>query len=399
MGIYRGLAWALVPILALTNLGSTASAAPAALERVAIFPPEAKHNHASCVVETADGNLLAAWYSGSGERKADDVVIQGAWLRRGSTQWSPRFLMADTPGYPDCNPALFAAPDGSLWLFWPTILDHRWEGALLKYARCDHAPAADGSPAWTTTGVLHVTPANFASEMERAISAVGAEEKSKYRRILDEAQTRARDELYQRLGWMPRVHPLVLPSGRWILPLYTDTFSASIILISDDQGALWTASRPLIGFGNIQPSLVRKNDGTLVAFMRDNGPHHRIRMSASSDSGMSWSAVVDSSFPNPGAGIEAIRLASGRWLLVYNDLTRGRHSLAVSVSGDEGATWTSTRHLERAGAGEAQFHYPSIIQAADGWIHVTYTSSRPGRGSTITHARFTEDWLLSAERD
>ena len=46
-----------------------------------------------------------------------------------------------------------------------------------------------------------------------------------------------RDELYQRLGWMPRVHPIVLPSGRWILPLYTDTFSASIMAISDDRGA------------------------------------------------------------------------------------------------------------------------------------------------------------------
>ena len=49
--------------------------------------------------------------------------------------------------------------------------------------------------------------------------------------------------------------------------------------ISDDRGETWTASRPLIGFGNIQPSLVRKNDGELVAFMRDNGPHHRIRLS------------------------------------------------------------------------------------------------------------------------
>ncbi len=62
---------------------------------------------------------------------------------------------------------------------------------------------------------------------------------------------------------MPRVHPVVLPSGRWILPLYTDTFSASIMAISDDRGETWTASKPLIGFGNIQPSLVRKNDGEL----------------------------------------------------------------------------------------------------------------------------------------
>ncbi len=279
--------------------GATAWAAPPGPERVAIFPAEPKHNHASCVVEMADGSLLAAWYSGSGERKSDDVVIQGSRLRKGSKSWGPRFLMADTPGYPDCNPALFAGPDGSLWLFWPTILDHRWEGALLKYARCDHPSPDASAPRWSSTGVLHVTPRDFATEMQNAIAILGDEDKSKYRRILDEATERSRDELYQRLGWMPRVHPVALPSGRWILPLYSDTFSASIMAISDDRGASWTASRPLIGFGNIQPSVVRKNDGILVAFMRDNGPHHRIRLSTSSDEGVSWSSSDRFPLPQP----------------------------------------------------------------------------------------------------
>jgi predicted neuraminidase len=216
--------------------------------------------------------------------------------------------------------------------------------------------------------------------------------------MLDELKKRAGDELYQRLGWMPRVHPLLLPSGRWILPLYSDTFSASIMAISDDRGETWTASRPLIGFGNIQPSLVRKKDGELVAFMRDNGPHHRIRLSRSRDDGVSWSPVVDSAFPNPGAGIEAIRLTSGRWALIYNDLPKGRHSLAVSLSDDEGESWNWTKHVERTEPGEGQFHYPSIIQAADGMIHVTYTSSGPGRGSTIEHARFNEAWLMAGTK-
>ena len=30
------------------------------------------------------------------------------WLARGAKEWSPRFVTADTPGYPDCNPAVFA---------------------------------------------------------------------------------------------------------------------------------------------------------------------------------------------------------------------------------------------------------------------------------------------------
>jgi predicted neuraminidase len=375
--------------------GTAAKSEEPVLERGPIFPANPKHNHASCLVATHDGRLLAAWYSGSGERQSDDVLIEGAWRAKGQTAWGPKFLMADTLGYPDCNPALFAAPDGAIWLFWPTILDHRWEGALLKYAVCEEPARFSGALRWSRTGVLHVTPSDFAGEMERAISAVGARDKERYRSLLAKAAERSRDLLYQRLGWMPRVHLLVLPSGRWILPLYTDTFSASIMAISDDRGQTWTASRPLIGFGNIQPSLVRKKSGGLVAYMRDNGPHHRIRVSTSEDDGVSWSPVADSEFPNPGAGIEAIGLASGRWALAYNDMPAGRHSLAVALSDDEGASWKWTRHLERAAPGQGQFHYPSLVQTADGSIHATYTSSRPGRGSTIAHARFNEAWLVS----
>jgi predicted neuraminidase len=247
--------------------------------------------------------------------------------------------MADTPGYPDCNPALFAAPDRTIWLFWPTILDHRWEGALLKYAMARDEGEHAGPPRWTKEGVLHVTPTDFGPAMDRAIGSLPDTARDAAKPALERLAARSEDELYQRLGWMPRVHPTVLPSGRWLLPLYSDTFSASIVAISDDRGASWSASDPMIGFGNIQPSLVRKGDGTIVAFMRDNGSHRKIRLSTSKDDGRSWSAVTDSKFPNPGAGIEAIRLASGRWALVYNDLARGRHSLAVSLSDDEGTTW------------------------------------------------------------
>lgn len=386
--------WAV--LLMCATCGQTATAAEPFCTREAIFPPEPKHNHASCVVERANGDLLVAWYRGSGERTADDVQIMAARLRPGQTAWDPRFVLADTPGYPDCNPALFAPADGSLWLFWPTILDHRWEGALLKYAMARDWPAGP-DPAWVRTGVFHVTPRGFADDMAHALDTLHKEHPDLKHPVLDRVAERSKDELYQRLGWMPRVHPLVLPSGRWLLPLYSDTFSASIIAISDDQGASWSVSRPLFGFGNIQPSLVRKNDGTLVAFMRDNGPHRRIRLSTSSDQGESWSAVTDSSLPNPGAGIEAVRLASGRWLLAYNDTERGRHSLALSLSDDEGRTWRWTRHLERAEPGRESFHYPSVIQARDGSIHVTYTHGGTFDGNTIAHARLNEEWVKEGD--
>ncbi|QEH36821.1 Sialidase precursor [Aquisphaera giovannonii] len=370
-----------------------------------LFPEEDKHNHASCVIETAPGRLLATWYSGGGERKSDDVAVQGAWLEPGRAGWGPRFVMADTPGYPDCNPALFPSPTGEVWLFWPTILDHRWEGALLKFQVSGPSPPT-GPISWSRSGVLHVTPASdeFAAVVQRAMDLLTPQEKESYREELAPFAARSRDLLYQRLGWMPRVRAIELRRdgasghpGRWILPLYCDTFSLSLMAISDDGGKTWKAGRPMAGFGNIQPSLVEKKDGTLVAFMRDNGPHHRIRVSTSADAGETWGPVVDSSFPNPGAGIEAARLRDGCWALIYNDADRGRHTLAVSLSDDEGASWKWTRHLERREPGAGQYHYPSMFQGSDGNLHATYTYRDKGKGSTIKYARFDEAWIRQGD--
>ena len=80
------------------------------LESELIFPLEHWHNHASCIVETPNGDLLVCWFHGSGERTADDVKIEGARRRKGAKAWSPRFTMADTPGYPDTNCTMFIDP-------------------------------------------------------------------------------------------------------------------------------------------------------------------------------------------------------------------------------------------------------------------------------------------------
>ena len=364
------------------------------LETRAIFPAEAKHNHASCLVETDDGGLLVAWYRGTGERKADDVQIYGARKAAGAEEWSERFLMDDTPGYPDCNPALFAAPDGTLWLYYPTILDHRWEGALLKYRVADRT-GGEGPPEWSRGGVMHVTPTGFGAAFHRAMAALTESRLDIEPELLEEMTGRAGDELYQRLGWMPRVHPTALPTGRWLLPLYTDTFSASIVAISDDRGASWHFSTPMIGFGNIQPSLVRRDDGTIVAYMRNNGPGRTVCISTSDDDGESWSPVLRSAIPNPGAGIEAIRLANGHWAMVLNDRDDGRYTLAVMISEDEGRTWSRSRLLAEDPERRQSFHYPSIIQSKDGSIHVSYTHGGLPEGSTIAHARFNEAWVMA----
>jgi hypothetical protein len=53
-----------------------------------IFPLHAQHNHAPGVVECPNGDLFVSWYRGSGERRADDVAVFGAWKAKGDSKWS-----------------------------------------------------------------------------------------------------------------------------------------------------------------------------------------------------------------------------------------------------------------------------------------------------------------------
>jgi len=367
-----------------------------------IFPLESFHNHASCIVECPNGDLLACWYRGAGAEKGDDVVIWGARKIAAEDAWRPRFVMADTPGYPDDNPCMFIDPQKRLWLFWPTLLANQWESALMKYRVSSNYEMREGPPTWEWQEVLHVTPADFEKQMEDGIARYREQYPETVKllgaqldRLMSEMRTRAADKLSQRLGWMTRAHPTLLPSGRLIVPLYTDTFSISIMAMTDDWGKTWITSQALAGGGNIQPSVVRKNDGTLVAMMRENGIQRRIRISESKDDGMTWGPVGSMELPNPGSGLEVIRLANGRWALIHNDTERGRHSLAVSISDDEGKTWKWTRHLEKVEPEHGGYSYPSIMQARDGTLHATYSFSE-GKQS-IKHAAFNEEWVMEGD--
>lgn len=381
-----------------------------------IFPLEYWHNHASMIVEAPNGDLLVCWFHGSGERTADDVVIRGARLKKGSAAWSEPFLMADTPGYPDTNATMFIDPRQRLWLMWPTILANEWQTALMKY-RISSDYLHDGPPTWQVSEVMHVTPGDdFKTTVDRELNRLtaGRALEPTEQQYVDRLRKDAGDKLTRRLGWMTRAHPFVLDGTRLIVPLYNDGFSFSLMNISDDWGATWHTSAPLVDFGNIQPSLVRRRDGALVAYMRDNGPPpKRLHISESHDRGETWSPVRDTDLPNPGSGAEVRALANGHWILLYNDLEQGRWSLAASISEDEGKSWRWTRHLERDPDSpdpnqRGEYHYPSIIQAADGTLHASYSYFIPparalkdSQGQlirkTIKHAHFNEAWIRAGD--
>jgi predicted neuraminidase len=381
-------------LVSLAALGATVDPRPQFSAEL-IFPLHPQHNHAPAIVECSNGDLLVSWYRGSGERKADDVAVYGARRGHKSQPWSEPFLMVDTPGFPDGNTAMFIDRQQRLWLFWPIVLANTWESCITS-SRVASRYQGSGCPKWEWQGQVLLKPEGFAEDLQNAIdarlksTAVPAE----LTNGLAEFKQAITNKLSQRLGWQPRCKPTVLRSGRIVLPLYSDTYSISIMALSDDAGQTWFASRPLAGFGNIQPAVLQKKDGTLVAYMRENGPLDRIRVAESRDQGMTWGAVGTMELPNPGSGLDGLRLANEHWMLIYNDTLKGRNQLAVSLSDDEGKTWKWTRHLEHQSAG--QFHYPAIIQGRDGMLHAVYSYFVQG-GKSMKHAVFNESWIKARD--
>jgi predicted neuraminidase len=377
-------------------IGLSASAEPL-LAGELIFPTQAKHVHSSSIIECPNGDLMACWFYGTGERRSSDVVIQGARLKKGSKQWSPVFQMADTHEIPDCNPVLFVDKKDELWLLWIAVLATRWEDSILKYRKSNDY-YSDGAPKWYWQDDIILKPGEqFAKDMEKGFEDMNYPEidfGSYAPHPLESLVEAAKNSSYRQRGWMTRTHLNVLPDGRILIPLYSDGFYVCLMAISDNDGETWRASSPIVGVGLNQPSVVRKKDGELVAYMRDEGPApKRIQVSESKDNGETWSLAHESDIPNPDASIEAIALQDSRWVMALNDQEDGRDRLALAMSDDEGKTWKWKRHIEMKSG--CAYHYPSIIQTRDGLIHVTYTYDVGGKaGRSIKHVALNAEWII-----
>ena len=92
----------------------------------------------------------------------------------------------------------------------------------------------------------------------------------------------------------------------------------------------------------------------------------------STDGGATWGPLQATALPNPNSGIDAVTLADGRAVLIYNHTPKGRSPLNVALS-DDGKTWKAGPVLESE---PGEYSYPAVIQTADGRVHVTYTWKR-----------------------
>ena len=146
-----------------------------------------------------------------------------------------------------------------------------------------------------------------------------------------------------------------------------------------DFGSTWMAGSPIndgADFAAIQPTILRLPKNRLLALCRTK--QGCLAQTSSDDEGFGWSELKRSPLPNPDSGVDAVTLADGRHLLVYNPTDRkpgspGRGLLGIALS-EDGFKWRAALTLENE-PGE-EFSYPAVIQTSDGLVHTTYTWKR-----------------------
>ena len=302
--------------------------------------------HASTIVETAPGALVAAWFGGSDEGEKDVAI----WVsRHDSAGWSePRIVIegtqADGSRHPCWNPVLFVGsalasqgnPVAPLFLYAKVgPSPSTWWGVVCE--------STDGGRTWGELRRLEgdaVGPVKNKPLVRRDGSVI--------------AGASSEDN-----GW--RVHFEHSTDGGRTFVRTGAVHAAPDTKGSGGAGGLVSA---------IQPSLLELGGEKLLAVGRTK--QGRIFEIESADAGKTWGELRLGTLPNPNAGTDAVTLFDGRHLLVYNHTDKGRSPLNVAISRD-GRSWQTVVALETK---PGEFSYPAVIQSADGLVHITYTWNR-----------------------
>ncbi|MDD8025631.1 MAG: exo-alpha-sialidase [Acidobacteriota bacterium] len=292
--------------------------------------PSFASSHASTIVETPSG-LVAAWFGGTGEG-APDV---GIWLSRGAGRtWLAPMEVAtgvaagDSRRYPCWNPVLFRRRSGELLLFYKVgPAPASWWGMLKT--------SADDGRTW--------------SEARRLPAGILGPIKNKPVELPD--GTLLCGSSAEDGGWRVRMEWTRDPAGAW-------SRGADL----NDPPAV----------SAIQPALLRFPNGILQALCRSKQGVLMETWGKTADPS-AWTRLAPTRLPNPDSGIDAVTLADGRAVLVYNPLKEGRGILDVAYSLD-GREWLPACRLEDEPGKE--YSYPAVIQTRDGRLHVTYTWRR-----------------------
>ncbi|KIC65705.1 sialidase family protein [Pseudarthrobacter phenanthrenivorans] len=374
----------------------------------AYLPAPTVQSHAANLLTLPDGRLGCVWFGGTQEG-VPDISIWSSTLEPGSSQWSEPAQLSDDSTRSEQNPILFVAPDKALWLLYTAQKAGNQDTAEVR-----RRISLDSGRTWGDVETLF--PANETG------------------------------------GVFVRQLPVVLPSGRLIIPIFrcittpgekwVGNSDDSAVMISDDAGATWTQHVLPGSLGCVHMNIQRVADGSLLALFRSRWADS-IYASRSTDDGSTWSEPVPTELPNNNSSIQFVALTDGRLALVYNhsrasEGTERRLSLydeidddglaeeqgqvtepvaaahddgvkrafwgtprspmTLAISEDSGRTWPIRRNLD-VGDGyclsnnsrdglNREYSYPSIHQGPDGALNIAYTYFR----QAIKYVRVDPQW-------
>ncbi len=300
---------------------------------------------------------MSSWFGGSAEGNPDVSI----WAsRRSAGKWSAPLEVATEPGVACYNPVLFHTAEGRLWL----------------YYKFGQHPMS-----WTAARRWSEDDGHTWSPIERLPAG-----------------------LYGPI----RAKPLVLPNGTIVSGTSVETYRswAAWIECSTDSGRTWSKFGPITipaslrgpgvsgdaapavpgsaewqhTEGIIQPSVVALRDSWLRLYARSTSRTGKICVADSSDAGVTWTQARPINVPNPNSGLDAVALADGRVVLIYNHTDKGRSPLNLAVSRD-GENFRMFHVLESE---PGEYSYPAMIQGSNGDLHIRYTWKR----ERIRYVRF-----------
>jgi len=249
----------------------------------AYLPAPTVQSHAANLMTLPDGRLGCVWFGGTQEG-VPDISVWFSTLVPGAEAWSDPQQLSDDPTRSEQNPILFPTPDGELWLLYTA----------------QHAGNQD------------------TAEVRRRISTDSGETWGPVQTLFPPSET---------AGVFVRQPPVVLSSGRWIIPIFrclsvpgqkwVGDQDDSAVMISDDAGSTWRQVLLPKSTGCVHMNVQELADGELLALFRSRWAD-AIYESRSFDHGETWSEPTPTELPNNNSSIQYIRLDNGRLALIYN---------------------------------------------------------------------------------
>ncbi len=350
--------------------------------------------HAASMVELANQDVRAVWFSGSREG-AGDVTIQTAVMNHLTGQWQPESAMFERHQIERGlwryvkklgNPVIARAPDGSLMLWMVNVSLGGWAGSSVTWAR-----SSDEGASWSQPRRLVTTP-------------------------------------FLNVSTLVKGAPLAFADGQIGLPVYHEFISKfAEVLRLDASGRVVDKVRIPGSQTSLQPVLLVSDPLKAQMFMR-SGNARALMTSNTVDGGKTWSLTQSTAWPNPDSALAGVMSSGGGWLAV-NPTTNNRETLSLLAAGKDGnfdaaSQWVVessglpmkrlavadyesllVRQLIAAGVDASQakiyvasarrqlcgpqtcsqeFSYPYLLKTRDGAIHLLYTWHR----TRIKHVRF-----------